>query len=421
MGIKSNDKNDKRLKISVLVLTLCVLLAGAGIAASLKFLPSKEAVPVSADVKQETKTITVGSGGDIIIHSPFYRAKEYRTDGDYDFSACFSYVKRIYEKPSFMAVNLETTLPGKDAGYSGYPMFKSPDSLADSLVSNGADLMLLANNHIYDSGVNGFLRTSEILEEKKILYTGARHSEEEKKYMIKDIDGIKVGFINYTYETPRSDEKKGINGNPMDSSVAPYLNSFDPNDRETFYAEISQLLASMKLDGAEYIISYLHWGNEYKLKESSWQREIAQRLCDMGVDAIIGGHPHVVQPVDVFTSSDGNHKMFCAFSLGNQLSNQRREMMNLSTGHTEDGLVVNLEITKKEDGEVSLTGAEYIPTWVYKNSAGPTYYIIPLDNLDTVEADTGISGLKSKGQASYDRTYDIIGSGIQKVKDSYGF
>ncbi|MFQ7473589.1 MAG: CapA family protein, partial [Anaerovoracaceae bacterium] len=191
MGIKSNDKNDKRLKISVLVLTLCVLLAGAGIAASLKFLPSKEAVPVSADVKQETKTITVGSGGDIIIHSPFYRAKEYRTDGDYDFSACFSYVKRIYEKPSFMAVNLETTLPGKDAGYSGYPMFKSPDSLADSLVSNGADLMLLANNHIYDSGVNGFLRTSEILEEKKILYTGARHSEEEKKYMIKDIDGIK--------------------------------------------------------------------------------------------------------------------------------------------------------------------------------------------------------------------------------------
>ena len=421
MGIKSNDKNDKRLKISVLVLTLCVLLAGAGIAASLKFLPSKEAVPVSADVKQETKTITVGSGGDIIIHSPFYRAKEYRTDGDYDFSACFSYVKRIYEKPSFMAVNLETTLPGKDAGYSGYPMFKSPDSLADSLVSNGADLMLLANNHIYDSGVNGFLRTSEILEEKKILYTGARHSEEEKKYMIKDIDGIKVGFINYTYETPRSDEKKGINGNPMYSSVAPYLNSFDPNDRETFYAEISQLLASMKLDGAEYIISYLHWGNEYKLKESSWQREIAQRLCDMGVDAIIGGHPHVVQPVDVFTSSDGNHKMFCAFSLGNQLSNQRREMMNLSTGHTEDGLVVNLEITKKEDGEVSLTGAEYIPTWVYKNSAGPTYYIIPLDNLDTVEADTGISGLKSKGQASYDRTYDIIGSGIQKVKDSYGF
>ena len=421
MGIKSNDKNDKRLKISVLVLTLCVLLAGAGIAASLKFLPSKEAVPVSADVKQETKTITVGSGGDIIIHSPFYRAKEYRTDGDYDFSACFSYVKRIYEKPSFMAVNLETTLPGKDAGYSGYPMFKSPDSLADSLVSNGADLMLLANNHIYDSGVNGFLRTSEILEEKKILYTGARHSEEEKKYMIKDIDGIKVGFINYTYETPRSDEKKGINGNPMDSSVAPYLNSFDPNDRETFYAEISQLLASMKLDGAEYIISYLHWGNEYKLKESSWQREIAQRLCDMGVDAIIGGHPHVVQPVDVFTSSDGNHKMFCAFSLGNQLSNQRREMMNLSTGHTEDGLVVNLEITKKEDGEVSLTGAEYIPTWVYKNSAGPTYYIIPLDNLDTVVADTGISGLKSKGQASYDRTYDIIGSGIQKVKDSYGF
>lgn len=421
METKAVNQSNRHLKIGVAILSLCVMLAGAGIFLTLKFLPSKEAVPVSADVKQQSQTITVGSGGDIIIHSPFYRAEEYKTDGDYDFSACFSYVKSVYERPTFMTLNLETTLPGRVAGYSGYPMFKSPDSLADSLYTSGADLMLLANNHIYDSGVKGFLRTSEILSDKGILYTGARHSDEEKKYLIQDIEGIKVGFINYTYETPRSDNLKGINGNPMDSSVASYLNSFDPNDRNSFYEEISQLIASMKLEGAEYIISYLHWGNEYQLEETSWQREIAQRLCDMGVDAIIGGHPHVVQPVDVFTSSDGSHKMFCAFSLGNQLSNQRREMMNLSTGHTEDGLIVNLQITKDEKGEVSLTGAEYIPTWVHKNSKGPTYYIIPLDNLQALEEITGIKGIEEKGQASSDRTYSIIGEGIEKVRAAYGF
>ena len=85
------------------------------------------------------------------------------------------------------------------------------------------------------------------------------------------------------------------------------------------------------------------------MTEASWQREIAQKLCDMGVDAIIGGHPHVIEPVDVFTSEDGLDKTFCAFSLGNQLSNQRREMMRLKTGNTEDGLFIDLEITRNKN------------------------------------------------------------------------
>ena len=227
--------------------------------------------------------------------------------------------------------------------------------------------------------------------------------------------------MNYVYETPRSDGLKGINANPMDPSVAPYLNSFDPNDRESFYTEMEENVADMKKDGAEFIIAYLHWGNEYQLEETSWQREMAQRLCDMGVDAIIGGHPHVVQPVDVFTSSDGKNTMFCAFSVGNQLSNQRREYVSLSSGHTEDGLIVNLQITKNKKGKVSLSGVEYIPTWVYKGSSGPTYYVLPLNDIENLENTTGLSGVASSAQKSADRTYGIIGEGIEKVKSAYGF
>lgn len=416
-------KKGKKINIAKLVIAalVCVVVLGGGILALTKWMPLEKTVPVSAEPEQEETVITVGSAGDIILHRPFLYSSAYRSENGYDFSSAFTYIKSIYEKFDLMAVNLETTLSGEEAGYSGYPMFKSPDSLADALTGSGADLFLLANNHIYDGGASGFLRTSQYLSDRGILYTGARHSEEEKKYLIQDIEGISVGFVNYVYETPRSDGSKGINGNVMDSSVAGYLNSFDPNDREAFYEEMEQVMASMKKDGAEFVIAYLHWGNEYQLEETDWQREIAQRLCDMGVDAIIGGHPHVLQPVDVFTSQDGEHKMFCAFSVGNQLSNQRREYVSLSSGHTEDGLIVGLEITKKGDGEAMLTGVEYIPTWVYHSSSGPTYYILPADGTGSAEETTGISGTGSETIRSYERTYGIIGEGIEKVKAAYGF
>lgn len=417
---KSTGKNDSRLKQMVIILAICVVVIGTGGAVAMHLLSSKDAVPVAAQQSVEEKTITIGNAGDVIIHSPFYKGSTYKKNGDYDFTSCFSNVKEDYEANDFMVLNLETTLPGKEVGYSGYPMFKSPDSLVDSLTSSGVDLMLLANNHIYDSGVNGFLRTSQLLQDKGVLYTGARHSEEEKKYLVQEINGVKVGFVNYVYETPRSDDRKGINGNPLDPSVAPLLNSFDPNDLDSFYTEMEGIVSDMKKDGAEFLIAYPHWGNEYQLQETGWQRDIAQRLCDMGVDAIIGGHPHVVQPVDVFTSEDGKHKMFCAFSVGNQLSNQRREIMNLSTGNTEDGLIIDLEITRDQKGKAKLTGVRYIPTWVYKN-AGPVYSIIPADDPETVEETTGISEIRSQVQASYDRTYKIIGSGIEKVNEAYGF
>lgn len=411
---------NRRIIAAIILVACCVILIGIGGAVVSHFTSHDEAKKTAKSEVKET-TITIGNAGDIIIHSPFYRSSAYKKDGDYDFTECFSNIKDVYGEGDFSIIDIETCLAGKDAGYSGYPMFKSPDSLVDSLASSGIDMILLANNHIYDYGKEGFLRTTQVMKDKGMLYTGARHSEEEKRYVVQDINGIKVGMINYVYETPRSDDKKGLNGLVLDDEVAPLLNSFDPNDKESFYKDIEEQLSAMKEDGAEFLIVYPHWGIEYQTTEASWQREIAQKLCDMGVDAIIGGHPHVIQPVDVFTSEDGNHKTFCAFSLGNQLSNQRREMMRLKTGNTEDGLFIDLEITKDKTGKVSLTGVKYVPTWVYKNASGPTYSIIPVDEPDTVEDKTGIKGINDDAKASYERTYKIIGDGVNKVKEAYGF
>ena len=408
--------------LALIILLLLAAIMGVGLV-SLASLSSGNSDEEKDNTQTgEVKTITIGSVGDVIIHDPFLRSGEYKkADGSYDFGPCFTFMEELYGSQTFMVANLETTFAGKERGYSGYPLFNSPDSLPDSLSEKGVDLFLLANNHVYDTGKSGFLRTSQILEDKGYDYTGAYHEDRDKRYIIEDIDGIKVGFINYTYETPGAGAKS-INGNPMDSSVAAYLNSFDPRDLDGFYKELRRQVAMMRVAGAQFVIFYPHWGEEYKLEAYGYTKDMAQKVCDLGVDAIIGGHPHVVEPVDVLTSKDGSHKTFVAYSMGNHISNQRREMISsMPTGHTEDGIMVSLQLTGSSLGNVDVTGIEITPTWVYKKGQQePTYYVIPLDDVDNVEKVTGLSGIKADCQASYERTEKIIGDGVKKVKAAYG-
>ena len=420
-------KRNARIFRVVVALFILVLIGAAGLVAHGLFSAREAAKTEQAQAETETvsmeeRTVTVGSVGDVIIHDPFLRSGEYKTsDGEYDFSACFKFMKDLYGKQTLMVANLETTFAGKDRGYSGYPLFNSPDSLPDSLHEAGVDLFLLANNHVYDTGKSGFLRTSQILEDKGYDYTGAYHKDTDKRYIIEDVDGIKVGILNYTFETPGSGAKS-INGNPMDGSVADYLNSFDPRDLDSFYEELQRQVAMARVAGAQFVIFYPHWGEEYKLQSHGYLESMAQKACDLGVDAVIGGHPHVVEPVDVLTSKDGDHKTFVAYSMGNHISNQRREMISsMPSGHTEDGIMVNLQLTGKPLGKVSLTGVEVIPTWVYKKGKQePTYYVIPIDDPDNVNKATGLD-VKGDCKASYDRTQKIIGDGMKEVKEAYGF
>ena len=121
-------KTGKKINIAKLVIAalVCAVVLGGGILALTKWMPLEKTVPVSAEPEQEETVITVGSAGDIILHRPFLYSSAYRSENGYDFSSAFTYIKSIYEKFDLMAVNLETTLSGEEAGYSGYPMFKSP-------------------------------------------------------------------------------------------------------------------------------------------------------------------------------------------------------------------------------------------------------------------------------------------------------
>ena len=262
--------------------------------------------------------------------------------------------------------------------------------------------------------------TIDAMETNHLTYMGIRKNSSEKKYLIQEINGIKVGFFNYVYAGGTESEKT-INAIPVSENSSPLINTFNYNNLQAMYTDVKNSLSEMKQAGVKYTIAYIHWGNEYQTKENGTQRQIASALCELGVDALIGGHPHVVQPVDLLTSSSGNHQMICVYSVGNHLSNQyRTRITSLPTGHTEDGLMVNLVLQKNDDDTVSLTQVDFIPTWVYRtpgaeDTDNPTFYILPLDNPDKIVKDASSLNIESAIKESISRTNAIIGDGKSKI------
>lgn len=386
--------------------------------------PSSVLPPVSSEVPDPTvrpvSSVTVLNTGDILVHQPLLTHSK-QSDGSYLFDPMFAYVSSYIQQADYATINLELSLPGSD--FKGYPRFRTPDSIIDTLMNAGFDMSTTANNHSNDSGETGFLRTMQVLQQKGMDFIGTRPTEQDKNYLIKQIGDIKVGMINYTYGYYTDSGLKSLNAIPCTQVTSPLVNMFSPNNLDDFYTEMQQSLAAMKQDGAEVIVAYMHWGNEYRLTATQTQKEMAQALCDMGVDIIVGSHPHVVEPLDVLTSSVSGKSTLCVYSMGNSISNQRTyEMDGISAGekgYTEDGMLFSYTLTKYTDGSVRVTAADVLPTWVhlYKEGSKKIYQMIP---LDTSVQDWSVFGLNNSSdglknaQKSYDRTMAIVQDGLNK-------
>lgn len=411
-------KKNAKILIWISSLLIIAIVMGFGV-----YSRNNETVPVSGGNVAETAvttkkhketTITIGSTGDILIHSPIFRSVYDSKSDTYDFNSIFKYVKDIYSSYDLMVADLEQPLGGEEKGYSGFPLFNAPDSIADALKNSGVDLLLTANNHSYDQGSDGFFRTMSVLKNKRIEFIGTREKD-AKPYIVKDIQGIKVGMINYTYETEALTDTKYINGIPMNSETSPLLNSFNYDRLDEFYAEFKTNMSNMYEDGADVIIAYMHWGEEYSLSANDYQKKIAQKLCDFGVDAIVGGHTHCIEPTDLLSSEISGKQTPIIYSTGNQLSNQRKETMSeftYDTPYFEDGVIYELSFTRKVDGSVVLSNVSYTATWC--NLFDGQYRIIPLGN----EYKNLIShlGRDSEMQNSLNRTKSLLDKGIKKFK-----
>ena len=149
---------------------------------------------------------------------------------------------------------------------------------------------------------------------------------------------------------------------------------------------------------------------------------MAQKLCDLGFDVIVGGHPHVVQPVDLLTSTvDENHKTVVIYSLGNAVSNQRNGYIAAAPPYyTEDGVLVSVTFEKYSDGSVYLQSVDAIPTWVNMRTDGAKAYpILPLEEEKQeqwAELFDLNDAMLSSAKKSMERTRSIIGDGMEKCR-----
>ncbi len=384
-------------------------------------LPTEEA-------PQLVSTATVLSTGDILMHGKVINSGK-QDDGSYNFDSIFQYVKSYSQAADFSVANLETTLCGTDNGYAyaGNPKFNCPDAIVDSLKGAGFDMLLTANNHADDTSLVGYKRTLNVVREKGLDTLGTYLSADEQKWTIEEVNGIKIGMVCYTYSDGFSQ-----NGYPLlnynEVGENGILNYFTYDKLPEFYTQLQGYLDEMKAAGAEATVVYLHWGEEYKWKTGEGpnanQTAMAQKLCDMGVDVIVGGHPHVVQPVDLLTSgTDAEHKTIVLYSMGNAVSNQRKEEMQQSepTGHTEDGVLFCVTFAKYSDGSVFVDSAELIPTWVnmHANSGSTEYNILPLEEATAAQwqAQFGLTDTQlANAKASFDRTQALTLTGMEKVQ-----
>lgn len=380
------------------------------------------------EAPQLVSTATVLSTGDILMHGKVINSGK-QDDGSYNFDSIFQYVKSYSQAADFSVANLETTLCGTDNGYTyaGNPKFNCPDAIVDSLKGAGFDMLLTANNHADDTSLVGYKRTLNVVREKGLDTLGTYLSADEQKWTIEEVNGIKIGMMCYTYSDGFSQ-----NGYPLlnynEVGENGILNYFTYDKLPEFYTQLQGYLDEMKAAGAEATVVYLHWGEEYKWKTGEGpnanQTAMAQKLCDMGVDVIVGGHPHVVQPVDLLQSgTDAEHKTIVLYSMGNAVSNQRKEEMQQSepTGHTEDGVLFCVTFAKYSDGSVCVDSAELIPTWVnmHANSGSTEYNILPLEEATAAQwqAQFGLTDTQlTNAKASFDRTQALTLTGMEKVQ-----
>jgi len=441
-------KNNTIIMIAILAVTLAVLVAVATFALNGKKSDNSPTEPTQANTQPPTQaptqaptqpptepaitkvsTATISSVGDMLMHMPVINTGYDEVTRTYDLRAIFDYISDYTTSADLMVGNLETTLAGLDNGYnySGYPQFNCPDSVVDAMKSAGFDVVLTANNHSYDTRTVGLNRTLEIIKDRGLDYLGTKMDAEEPDYIITDCNGIQIGLMCYTYETGTTDpETVALNGITLTKEDSKLVNAFSYSELDKFYAEIAENMAEMEEAGAEAVMLYIHWGEEYQLQANSSQKAIAQKLCDLGVDVIVGGHPHVVQPVELLTSTeDENQKTVCLYSMGNAVSNQRLgNLSSVKTAHTEDGAMLQITFAEYSDGTVIVEYADVLPFWVwmhYDEDWNKLYQLMPLDDqIEDWQTQFGVDDdVLKKLQDSYDRTMALVGEGIEAAQQYY--
>jgi poly-gamma-glutamate synthesis protein (capsule biosynthesis protein) len=294
---------------------------------------SETVIPVEIEEEIPRYTLTLLATGDNLFHEPIIRF--YGQNGTYDFTPVYSEIKSLVENSDLAFVNQETVMAGEGYGYTGYPAFNTPQSLARTLSDTGFDIVNHANNHAMDMGMSGLYATLDLWDTiQGVTVIGARRAGERHRIITKN--NITLGFLSYTY---------GLNGNSLPANNPGLVSLIN---RNTMAEEIDALRPL-----CDFLIVSMHWGDEYRLLEpGADQIALAQFLAQRNVDLIIGHHPHVLQRAEKLPRPDGKETL-CFYSLGNFVSNQREKERIL-------GAMMLVTFTKEEE-ELSISDSGLIP------------------------------------------------------------
>lgn len=356
-----------RNKRVYLLAILVVLSVGSSIVSGAVYFmrPKQETVKQETETKIEPKeekgssSFTFAGVGDNLIHQAIFSQYEMGVT-DYDFKEDYALMKPYIEPADLSFINQETICAGEEFGLSHYPQFNGPTQILDAVANTGFDWLAASSNHSLDKGSDALLAELNYLHENypDISVTGAYRSEEESnQYIVREVNGIKVGLLGYTY---------GLNGIPLPEDM-PWLVELINED------QIQKDMEALSKISDVQIVS-MHWGTEYHTEIEADQQALAQKMNEWGVEVIIGTHPHVIKPAEIIQGE--KQDTLCYYSLGNFLSAQ----------DTNEGMVGGMaSFTLQYDfdtQETSFKDVKFTPTVMYYDPAFTTFKVMTIHDYN---------------------------------------
>ena len=317
--------------------------------------PEPSATPTPTPSPSPTpslRTATIRSLGEIVVQQNVLNAA--RTETSYDFTPMFEYIGDVVGNADWTVGDVEGPMDNRpDSAYSGTDPFNTPPQIMLAMKEAGVDMLTLANGQSLDMLFEGLQQTIANCKTAEMDYIGAFASQEEfNTPKIVDINGINVGFLNYTTTL----------GGMEEQSKAEALTYGVATNRNTNPVEDAQALREA---GADVIVAYITWGEPGVRELGDEEFQTATHLAEAGVDVLIGYHPHtVIQPrwFDVELEDGSAHRMLCLCATGNFLSDQRDR-------YTCNGIVFEFTIEETSTGVFEITDPVYIPTYVWRYEA----------------------------------------------------
>jgi len=327
---------------------------------------------VNVDDNNHSTSISLIMAGDNLINDKLYNAAK-KDDGSYDFKSMYSYIKDIVKNYDLAYYNQETILGGSEIGVSSYPAFNSPYEVGDATIDTGFNLVSLATNHTLDRGEKAIINSLNYWNNKSNVLTSGSYlsNDDRNKINIKEVNNITYTMLNYTY---------GTNGIKVPEGKEYLVNIWpctgNNPDNDTKYQEYKKVVKEDILrvrDKVDLLIVAMHFGVEYTHVPTNYQIDMAEFLSSLGVDIIIGTHPHVIMPITYINDT------LVIYSLGNFLSAQDTN----NDYNTTVGLLSSIKITKSidKDNNSSIKLSDLNNELIYTTNKDG-YKIIPFSNPD---------------------------------------